>query len=297
MNKTCRFCHQKTLKLLYGPTNQDKTKTGHQFACTNCGYGVHGPIVKCQNCGMIYVDEPISQKEISEFYQISEDPVYLAEQKAREKTFKLYLAKLEKVIHRKGKLLDVGTNTGLFVKVARDNSWQATGLEPNAQAVQYAKDKFGLTLIAKPFETNTFPKESFDVITMWDVIEHFTDPVSEITKVYRTLKKGGVFAFSTVDPESLTAKIRGSKWPWYMEMHRVLLSRPVIERYLRQSGFKTVFFRSHWRFFSLGYAATRWETISPTLARILTSAVKIMHLQKVLVPFYANDLYDCYAFK
>lgn len=188
MNNICRFCNHKSLKLLYPATNQDKTKTGHQFACTNCGYGVHGPIVKCENCAIIYVDEPISQKEISEFYQISEDPMYLAQQKAREWTFKHYLSKLKKVFGRKGKLLDIGTNTGLFVKVARDNGWQAEGLEPNKQAVVYAKKKFKLNLIAKPFETNTFPKESFDVVTMWDVIEHFTDPVLEIKKVYRSLK-------------------------------------------------------------------------------------------------------------
>lgn len=297
MIKICRFCQHTSLKLLYPATNQDKTKAGHQFACTNCGYGVHGPIVKCESCGIIYVDESISQKEISDFYQISEDPLYLQEQKARELTFKLYLSKLEKVSGKKGKLLDIGTNTGLFVKVAQDKGWEADGLEPNKQAVKYAKVKFKLDLIAKPYETNTFPKETFDVITMWDVIEHFTDPVAELKKIYRSLKKDGVFAFSTVDPESLIAKIRGGSWPWYMEMHRVLLSRPVVERYLREAGFKKIIFKSHWRFFSLGYAATRWESVSPQLAKFLTNLISLFHLNKLLVPFYANDLYDCYATK
>lgn len=295
--KDCTFCHKKEIKLLYPATNSDKTKTGHQFACTNCGYGVHGPIVKCESCGIIYVNEPISQKEISEFYEISQDPVYLREQKARELTFRHYLTKLEKTFPLKGKLLDIGTNTGLFVKVAKDSGWQAKGLEPNIQAVGYAKRTFQLNLIAKPFEMNTFPQESFDVITMWDVIEHFTDPVSEINKVFRTLKKGGVFAFSTVDPESFIAKIRGSSWPWYMEMHRVLLSRTVVKQYLLEAGFKTVIFKPHWRFFSLGYAATRWESVSPLLAKILTAIISSLRLSRILVPFYAEDLYDCYAFK
>lgn len=82
-----------------------------------------------------------------------------------------------------------------------------------------------------------------------------------------------------------------------MEMHRVLLSRCVVERYLLRAGFKSVSFKTHWRYFSLGYAATRWESVSPKLARLLSIIVKIFHLEKILVPFYANDLYDCYAFK
>lgn len=294
---TCRFCKTGELRLLFPANNKNpKSKTADQFACTNCGYGVHGPIVKCQNCAIIYVDEPISQKEISDYYKISEDPLYLAEQKARRATFGHYLKKLEQYTPKKGKLLDIGTNTGLFIRVARDTGWEAQGLEPNKEAVGYAKKNFKLDLIAKPFEANTFSKGSFDVITMWDVIEHFTDPVKELKKVHAALKKDGVFAFSTVDPESIVAKIRGSSWPWYMEMHRVLLSQKVAQRYLKEAGFKKVIFTPHFRFFSMGYAAKMLGSIHPPFSRVTTLIVTAFGLGKILVPFYANDLYDCYAF-
>lgn len=293
----CRYCNKKAVKLLYPANNQAPKKKPDFFACTNCGYGAHGPIVQCANCKMIYVDEAISQKEISEFYEISEDPLYLQEQRARERTFRHYLSKMEKHFPKKGKLLDIGTNTGLFVKVAREAGWDAYGLEPGKQAAEYAKKKFGLDLINEPFEKNTFPENSFDVITLWDVIEHFTDPVAELKKVYKTLKPGGLLCFSTVDPYSLIARLRGSSWPWYMEMHRVLIGRESAEYYLKKVGFTNIKFQPHWRFFSLGYTAKLWVSVSPFLAKLFMTLGNSLGISKIIVPYYASDLYDCYSTK
>lgn len=295
--KTCRFCQQKTVELLFPSTKSGKAQKTEQFACTNDSFSEHGPILKCQNCGIFYVGEDISQKKISSYYQIVEDPTYFAEQRAREKTFKNYLKKLEKVFPKKGKLLDIGTFTGLFVKIARAHGWDATGLEPNRWGVEYAKKNYGVNLINKPLEKGAVAPKSYDAVTMWDVIEHFTDPIKELKNVYAFLKPGGIFAFSTVDPESLVGKMRGTSWPWYMEMHRVWLSRGPAEKYLLAAGFKKVIFRPHFRFFSLGYSATRLSQIHPILPKIFIPLGNIFHLNKILVPFYANDLYDCYAFK
>jgi 2-polyprenyl-3-methyl-5-hydroxy-6-metoxy-1,4-benzoquinol methylase len=283
--------------LLFPETKTRATRTTQQFACTNISFVDHGPIVKCAKCGIEYVDEEISQEKISSYYEIVEDPTYFAEQKAREKTFKNYLKKLEKIYLKKGKLLDIGTFTGLFVKIASDNGWNSTGLEPNRWGVEYGKKNYGVTIINKALRSDAVPKSSFDVITMWDVIEHFINPVSEMEKVFKFLKPGGIFVFSTVDPESLVAKIRKTSWPWYMEMHRVWLSRKAAEKYLSEAGFKKIIFKPHFRFFSLGYAATRLGQIHPLLPKIFVPLGNLLHLNKILVPFYANDLYDCYAFK
>lgn len=295
--KECRFCHHKTAKLHFPQTKTRRAVSTEQFACTNISFVDHGPIVKCTVCGIEYVDEKISQEKISSYYEIVEDPTYFREQKAREKTFKNYLKKLEKIIQKKGKLLDIGTFTGLFVKIARDNGWDATGLEPNRWGVEFALKNYNVTIINKPLEKGAVAQNSFDIVTMWDVIEHFIDPVSEMKKVHGFLKPGGTFAFSTVDPESLIARLRGNSWPWYMEMHRAWLSRKTAEKYLLDCGFKKVVFKPHFRFFSLGYSATRLGQIHPLLPKIFIPLGNIFHLNEILVPFYANDLYDCYAFK
>lgn len=296
MNKKCRFCQYKSLELMFAPTNKDALMAS-EFTCTNCGFGKHGPIVECKKCGLIYVDEPISQKQVSTYYEVVNDNLYFQEQPARKKTFSGYLKRLEELYLEKRKILDVGTNTGLFVKLAKDRGWQAFGLEPNKWAVEYAKKNYNINLINKSFEKNIFPKESFDVITMWDVIEHFTDPVREIKKVYEYLRPEGMFVFSTTDPQSPLARIMGTHWPWYMEMHRVFLSQKTAKKYLENIGFRKIIFKPHFRSLSLEYLATRLEAINHFLAIIASKIIKTLKISKIIIPFYANDLYECYAFK
>lgn len=296
MDKKCRFCGGEVF--LKFPANQkDLISDPNLFTCTNCGFGSHGPIVECLSCGVIYVDEKITQEKISTYYEVAEDRTYFEEQKAREVTFKRYLNKLEKIFPKKGKLLDVGTNTGLFVKVARDSGWDAIGIEPNKWGVNYAKQNYGINLINKPFDKGVFKPESFDVITMWDVIEHFTEPVIEMKKVYWYLKSGGVFAFSTVDPKSVLARIMGTKWSWYMIMHRVFFDRKSASYYLKDCNFSNAKFSSHWRNLSLGYLATRLAAINLNLSRVAVRLIEILGLSKIIVPYYANDLFDCYVYK
>ena len=259
----CRFCLKTNLIELYPSNKNNWTRSPSAFACTNCGFGSHGIILKCQNCGVIFVDEKISQEKVSTYYEVAQDPLYFKEQRAREMTFKGYLR----------------------------------GLEPNKWGAKYAKENYNLNLINKSFKKEVFPKNSFEVITMWDVIEHFTDPVEKINLVYDYLKPGGLFAFSTVDPESLLAKTMGTKWSWYMEMHKVFFSRPVAKLYLEKAGFKKIYFKPHFRNLSLGYLSSRLLAINSELAKGSKKVVSLLDLTKTIVPYYANDLYNCFAFK
>jgi 2-polyprenyl-3-methyl-5-hydroxy-6-metoxy-1,4-benzoquinol methylase len=294
MPQNCRFCKRGNVRELF-PSNRNRQPiTVSAFACTNCGFGHHGQLVKCSTCGIVYINEKIAQEKVSAYYEVAEDPLYLAEQAARERTFRKYLKGLRRIFPQKGKLFDVGTNTGLFVKIARDHGWNAVGLEPNVWGVAYARDHYGLRLINKPFEKRS---GKFSVITMWDVVEHFTDPVSKMKLVFSMLEPGGVFAFSTVDPESFLARVMGTKWSWYMEMHKVFFSRQSARFYLEKLGFRRIIFRPHWRFLSLGYLCSRLVAVSPRWAAISGWVAGNLGLSKVIVPYYANDLYDCYVFK
>lgn len=276
---------------------ENKVFTADEFTCTNSGFGIHGLIVKCPTCELIYIDESYPQSEISAYYEIAQDSLYFLEQPARVNTFNRYLKRIEDLKPYKGRLLDVGTNTGLFVKLAADRGWEAVGLEPNKWGVEYAKKNYGVEIINKAFDKNLFAKESFDVITMWDVIEHFTDPIAELKKVYGYLKPQGMFAFSTVDPLSLFAKIMGTRWPWYMEMHRAFFSRASADYYLKRLGFRKVIFKPHFRNLSLSYLTSRVAAVFPIVSKMSTTLVNITNAGNIVVPYYANDLYDCYAIK
>ena len=88
------------------------------------------------------------------------------------------------------RLLDVGAHVGVFVDVARRRGWDAWGLEPSRWAVQEGR-KQGVNLIQGTLHDAELDSESFDVVTMWDVVEHLADPLDDIREAARILKPGG----------------------------------------------------------------------------------------------------------
>ena len=126
-------------------------------------------------------------------------------------TFEKYLDILERFLPAKGALIDVGAATGFFLKLAVDRGWTGIGIEPSAHASAAARNK-GLDVRTGIFDSDSFPAESVDAITLWDVIEHVPDPVGLLRTVHATLRPGGLVAINTPDSGSLLARVLGSRW-------------------------------------------------------------------------------------
>ena len=89
------------------------------------------------------------------------------------------------------RLLDVGAAAGFFVEQARLAGWIAEGIEPSRWAVAYARDKVGVPVREGILDASSYPLNSFDVITFWEVIEHLPDPSGFLKQVARVAKPGG----------------------------------------------------------------------------------------------------------
>ena len=109
---------------------------------------------------------------------------------------------------QKGKLLDIGAGTGDFLLVAKQNDWQITGIEPNEKARNIAINK-GISFIEK---SELLEKHSFDVITMWHVLEHVSDLELQIKELKRLLKPSGTILIAVPNFNSYDAKYYGSYW-------------------------------------------------------------------------------------
>ena len=111
----------------------------------------------------------------------------------------------------KGKLLDIGAGTGDFLSVSKQNDWQITGIEPNEKARNIAISK-GILFIEK---SEQLEKNSFDVITMWHVLEHVSDLELQIKELKRLLKPNGTILIAVPNFNSYDAKHYGSYWAAY----------------------------------------------------------------------------------
>jgi 2-polyprenyl-3-methyl-5-hydroxy-6-metoxy-1,4-benzoquinol methylase len=110
----------------------------------------------------------------------------------------VYREFLRRFAGQRGRLLDVGCGIGFFVKAARDAGWDAHGSEISPVAVRLGRERLDLsTLHAGRVEDAGFSPGSFDAITLWDVIEHVTDPVALLAGLRRLLRPGGLLFVQT----------------------------------------------------------------------------------------------------
>ena len=111
----------------------------------------------------------------------------------------------------KGKLLDIGAGTGDFLLTAKENGWSTIGVEPSEKAKAIAIQK-GIEFVV---ETQELESHSFDVITMWHVLEHVPNLDNQIKELKRLVKPNGTVIIAVPNFKSYDAKYYGKFWAAY----------------------------------------------------------------------------------
>lgn len=298
----CNLCGADEAAVIYPSTRKqdhDGHDTGwHAFRCTHSGYGTHPPIVQCQRCGLVYTDPRPDGDDILKTYQAVEDPLYIEEREGRVLTFEHHLKPLERLTGQPDgrPLLDVGAYTGVFVEIAAQHGWDAWGIEPSSWAVKEARSR-GLHMVQGTLDTVDLPDKHFDVVTMWDVIEHLTDPRSALLEARRLLTPDGLLVVHTIDIESLFARLMGPRWPWLMDMHIYYFSRHTLRAMLETCGFQVLDDKPQGRYLRLGYLMNRVGALMPLVGRPTEWVVTKLGLRSLAVPVNLGDLFTAYATK
>ncbi len=169
-----------------------------------------------------------------------------------------------------GVILDVGCGLGSLLS-AVSNEWDKYGIELSRKAAEYASKHCNThvgTLIDCPYEDN-----QFDCITMYHVIEHVQDPISNIKKIKALLKNKGTFIIGTPDFDSGCARRFGKNYRHLGPGHIRLFSNDSMHRFLRDFGFKIC--KVEYTYFN-----TRLFTRE--------SLMRLFDTSKISPPFYGN---------
>lgn len=292
----CPVCGSKMHEPLYPSTLRDPTVRSGDFRATSSAYGEHADIVRCLECASAFILDSLTDQSIHEAYEEVEDPEYVSGHEARVVTFNRQLDRLERLTAR-GRLLEVGAYTGVFLALARERGWEAEGIEPSRWACQRAEESYAVSLRNGVFGSGSYGPGLFDTVVMWDVIEHLPDPGVATREAFRILKPGGLLALSTMDIGSAAARVGGRQWPWLMSMHRVYFSRPSMRGLLEDSGFADIRFKTHIRSIRLQYLGDRMATRIPFVGAALRAIGSLPGLTRVVVPFTIGDLFEVYARK
>jgi 2-polyprenyl-3-methyl-5-hydroxy-6-metoxy-1,4-benzoquinol methylase len=127
----------------------------------------------------------------------------------------------------KGLILDIGAGTGDFLSVAKNDGWKTVGVEPSDKAKAIAKSK-GVSFVDK---TSELESHTFDVISMWHVLEHVPNLDEQIKELKRLLKPSGTLIVAVPNFKSFDAKYYGHFWAAYdVPIHFWHFSKTAIQK-------------------------------------------------------------------
>jgi 2-polyprenyl-3-methyl-5-hydroxy-6-metoxy-1,4-benzoquinol methylase len=112
---------------------------------------------------------------------------------------------------QKGTILDIGAGTGDFLAVAKQDGWQTVGVEPSEKAKEIASSK-GISFVN---DTIDLPNHSFEIVTMWHVLEHVPDLDAQIKELKRVLKPSGSLLIAVPNFKSFDAQHYKNFWAAY----------------------------------------------------------------------------------
>jgi SAM-dependent methyltransferase len=206
-------------------------------------------LVQCQKCGLLYLNPQPTQSELAQHYP-KEYHCFVTAIEDQSSLFvrwaQLYgLRRRCRAITRRkrqGRLLDVGCATGNFLnEMRRQDHWDVAGVEPAASAAEFARQRFGLHIFTGTLLEAAYPDASFDVVTLWDVLEHTSDPKAYLLEIYRILKPTGWIVLKLPDPSSWESKTFGPYWVGYEAPQHLYDFPPlVLERQLATIGFQNI---------------------------------------------------------
>lgn len=287
----CNLCGRDDYQVRFPATTDGDTLRVDAFRCTHPGFGHHPQIVECRHCGLVYANPRWSSDDVMSAYSAVQDDTYIEERLGRELTFRHHLQSMERIVGPAGgrRLLDVGAYIGVFVEMAAAAGWRAEGVEPSEWAAAEAQRR-GLNVQLGTLESADLAAESFDVVTLWDVIEHLADPAVELERAARLLRPGGWLVVHTMDIAAPFARVMGRRWPWLMDMHLYYFDRRTLTNLLTRHGYDVIWQGPQGRYLRLGYLASRVEGMHPGLGRLAHSLVNGFGLRGSAIPVNLGDL-------
>lgn len=210
------------------------------FFCEKKGYKLY----KCSNCRLLFVFPTPQLIDVYDdnYFSGAERGFgyvdYDADKEPMISAFNYYIDLINNLGLSKGKLLDIGVATGFFMSIAQKRGFEVAGIELSDFAAKKGREN-GLNVITGDLFTANFGAESFDVVTLFDVLEHVPDPKRLIAEVTRVLRPNGLIIVNTPDAESLWAKFLGKRWQLIMPPEHINYFSPKnLSNYLMNNGYE-----------------------------------------------------------
>ncbi len=218
--------------------------------CINCGSNAEGKylypgILRCPSCRLVFADSSLSPEQVTQLYGTeyffgSEYLNYPEDSRVFRQNFCRRINTLRK-FSQGGKLFEIGCAYGFFLEEAQ-RFWNIAGCDISREACAHARAR-GLDVTCGEFLELPLEEKSYNVIALWDTIEHLPRPDLYLEKISRLLDKNGIIALTTGDIGSLMAKVRGRRWRLiHPPTHLYYFDRRTLGTLLQRNGIEIIHF-------------------------------------------------------
>ena len=244
-------------------------------------------LVKCDECNLQYLNPRIKSEIIYSSYEENEDETHILQDKLRYITFKKSIKKIIKSLSIKEiknkKFLDIGSASGICLKSIKDLGFQEEGYEPSKWMVNYGRNKYQVNL--KQGTINDVDiNNKYDLISLWDVLEHVTDLNITLKKIKALSKKKTILIINVPNIDSFACKIMKKKWPFYLNVHLYYFNQDTIESILNKYDYSLIENFSHWQLLELGYLIKRAKKYFK-LFFIVEKIINFLKLSSIPIPY------------
>jgi len=233
--------------------------------CNNCGESSGDIVVRghdlledlpgtfqfiiCDRCGVLRQEPHLDWEDLAVYYQpgyVCHGPQFSETKKSLDEFGRALGPKkrvsLVQKYQKDGKWLDVGCGSGLILQAAKERGrWSLSGIEPVIEMADYTSAHLNVPVFAGTFEKYPEQEAEYDVISMWDVIEHLSMPFDSIKKVSKMLRSGGVFIFTTPNLNGFDRKIFKESWLGYdLPRHLYLFPDSLLRQFLHDQGLEVL---------------------------------------------------------
>jgi SAM-dependent methyltransferase len=205
-------------------------------------------LVECEKCKFVFINPRPAENELSKYY---ESPDYISHTatkkglinylylKIRNHTLKRKFTLVNKNVTGKS-IMDIGCASGELLNEFKNKGWSTLGIEPNENARKSAVENYGL-MIEEEAHLNKIENESFDVISMWHVLEHVSNLQERMNQLSRIIKKDGIIVIALPNRKSFDAVFYEKFWAAYdVPRHLYHFSPENVELLFSRFGFKLI---------------------------------------------------------
>jgi 2-polyprenyl-3-methyl-5-hydroxy-6-metoxy-1,4-benzoquinol methylase len=232
-------------------------------------------VMECQSCHLLFTTPRPTPDKIDAYYQSEK---YYSHQENKNgfiphiyeavKTVNLK-NKLRMATHgiENGKILDIGCGVGDFLFKAKQSGWKVTGIEPSPNASKIASHKLQSQILL-PSQISSLEDESFNLITMWHVLEHVDDLNAQIKELHRLLKPNGRLVLALPNFMSYDADYYKDKWAaWDVPRHLNHFCRSSMDSVFSSSWKKENVEKLLWDSYYISFLSEQYEGHSLALLR------------------------------